>query len=223
MPEAKARIAVLISGEGRNLQAIIDACADGRIDGGIVVVLSNRPDAGGIARARRAGIPVEVLSHRDHASREDFDAAMVARLAAYRPDIVVLAGFMRILTPVFIGAFAGRMLNIHPSLLPRHPGLRTHAAALAAGDAAHGATVHFVTEELDGGAAIIQGQFMIRPDDTAQTLAARTMSEIELKIYPQAVAWMARGELALGPGVVVLQGRTLTLPVGLEALEEGFR
>ncbi|WP_028081867.1 phosphoribosylglycinamide formyltransferase [Solimonas soli] len=223
MPEAKARIAVLISGEGRNLQALIDACADGRIKGEIVVVLSNRAEAGGIARAQRAGIAVEVLSHRDYASREDFDAAMVARLAARRPDIVVLAGFMRILTPLFIAAFAGRVLNIHPSLLPRHPGLRTHEAVLAHGDAAHGATVHFVTEQLDGGAAIIQGQFMVRPHDTAQMLAARVMSEIELKIYPQAVAWMARGELALNGDGVILRGRRLAGPVGLEALEEGFR
>lgn len=218
-----ARLAVLISGEGRNLQAIIDACADGRIAGQIVVVLSNRADAGGIARAQRAGIPVELISHCDYANREAFDAAMLERLAPYRPDVVVLAGFMRILTPPFIAAFRGRMLNIHPSLLPRHPGLHTHEAVLTHGDAAHGATVHFVTEELDGGPLIIQGQFMVRPDDTAHTLAARVMSEIELKIYPQAVAWMARGELALDGDHVILRGRKLSGPVGLEALEEAFR
>ena len=218
-----ARIAVLISGEGRNLQALIDACADGRIAGRIVAVISNRAEAGGLARAQAAGIPTVVLPHRDHASREDYDVALVSRLAGHRPDIVVLAGFMRILTPVFIGAYAGRMLNIHPSLLPRHPGLRTHEAVLAQGDARHGATVHFVTEELDGGPAVIQGEFMVRPDDTPQTLAARVMSDIELKIYPQAVAWMARGELALTSRGVELRGRPLTAPVGLDAVEEGFR
>ncbi|HET8882711.1 MAG TPA: phosphoribosylglycinamide formyltransferase [Solimonas sp.] len=218
-----ARIAVLISGGGRNLQALIDACADGRIDGAIVCVFSNRADAGGLERARRAGIATDVLSHRDYASREAFDAAMLARLRAHAPDIVVLAGFMRILTPAFIAAFAGRMLNIHPSLLPRHPGLRTHEAALAAGDARHGATVHFVTDELDGGPLVIQGELSVRPDDDAVTLAARVMDEIELKIYPQAVAWMARGELALSGSQVRLRGRILAAPVGLEAVEEKFR
>lgn len=218
-----ARIAVLISGGGRNLQALIDACADGRIDGAIVCVFSNRADAGGLERARRAGIATDVLSHRDYASREAFDAAMLARLRAHAPDIVVLAGFMRILTPAFIAAFAGRMLNIHPSLLPRHPGLRTHEAALAAGDAQHGATVHFVTDELDGGPLVIQGELSVRPDDDAVTLAARVMDEIELKIYPQAVAWMARGELALSGSQVRLRGRILAAPMGLEAVEEKFR
>ncbi|MGH8444724.1 MAG: phosphoribosylglycinamide formyltransferase [Solimonas sp.] len=218
-----ARITVLISGEGRNLQALIDACADGRIEGRIVAVISNRAEAGGLARARAAGIPTVVLSHRDYASREDYDVALVSRLAGHRPDIIVLAGFMRILTPVFIGAFAGRMLNIHPSLLPRHPGLRTHEAVLAQGDARHGATVHFVTDKLDGGPLVIQGEFMVQPHDTPQSLAARVMSDIELKIYPQAVAWMARGELALTNGGVELQGRPLAAPVGLEAVEESFR
>ena len=218
-----ARIAVLISGGGRNLQALIDACADGRIDGQIVCVFSNRADAGGLERARRAGLAAEVLSHRDYASREAFDAAMLARLRAHAPDIVVLAGFMRILTPAFIAAFAGRMLNIHPSLLPRHPGLHTHAAALAAGDARHGATVHFVSDELDGGPRIIQGELSVRPDDDAVTLAARVTDEIELKIYPQAVAWMARGELALSGSQVRLRGRILAAPLGLEAVEENFR
>ena len=218
-----ARIAVLISGEGRNLQAVIDACAAGHIPGQVVVAVSNKADAGGLARAQRAGIPVEVLSHREHPTREDYDAALVACLRRHAPDIVVLAGFMRILTPVFIDAYAGRMLNIHPSLLPRHPGLRTHEAALAAGDAKHGATVHFVTAELDGGPPVIQGEFMVHADDTAQTLAARVMSEIELKIYPQAVAWMARGELSLTADGVILRGQTLAGPVGLEAVEESFR
>lgn len=218
-----ARIAVLISGAGRNLQALIDACADGRIDGRIVCVLSNRADAGGLERARRAGIVTEVLSHRDYASREEFDAAMIQRLRDHAPDVIVLAGFMRILTPAFITAFAGRMLNIHPSLLPRHPGLRTHEAVLAAGDARHGATVHFVTEQLDGGPPVIQGEFMVRPDDDAQSLARRVMEEIELKIYPQAVAWLARGELALAGPQVRFRGQVLSGPLNLDAVEEIFR
>lgn len=218
-----ARIVVLISGEGRNLQALIDACADGRIDGRIVGVLSNRSDAGGLARAVAAGIDTCVLSHRDHASREDYDAALVAHLQTWQPDIVALAGFMRILTPVFVRAFAGRMLNIHPSLLPRHRGLHTHQAVLDAGDALHGATVHFVNEELDGGPLVVQGQFTVRAHDTAVTLAGRVMNEVELKIYPQAVAWMARGELRCTLQGALLRDQLLNGPLGLDALEENFR
>lgn len=219
-----ARIAVLISGEGRNLQALIEACAAGRIDGEIVLVLSNRREARGLQRAQDAGIATAMLSHRDYASREAFDAAMLAKLAHCRPDIVVLAGFMRILTPAFIQAYAGRLLNIHPSLLPRHPGLHTHEAVLAAGEHEHGATVHFVTEQLDGGPCIIQGQFKLRDEDTAETLARRVMNEIELKIYPQAVAWLARGDLRMNPdGSVAVKGRTLQQPLTLDALEADFR
>lgn len=218
-----ARIVVLISGEGRNLQALIDACADGRIDGRIVGVLSNRDGVGGLARADAAAIETAVLSHRDYASREDYDTALVAQLQRWQPQIVALAGFMRILSPVFIRAFAGRMLNIHPSLLPRHRGLHTHQSVLDAADAVHGATVHFVNEELDGGPLVIQGQFTVRPEDTAESLAGRVMNEVELKIYPQAVAWMARGELHCTPQGAQLRQQLLTKPVGLEALEEKFR
>ncbi|NKF23648.1 phosphoribosylglycinamide formyltransferase [Solimonas marina] len=218
-----ARIAVLISGTGRNLQALIEACADGRIDGHIVCVLSNRADAAGLERAQQVGIATEVLSHRDYESREAFDTAMIARLLSHTPDIVVMAGFMRILTPAFIAAFAGRMLNIHPSLLPRHPGLRTHEAVLAAGERKHGATVHFVTEELDGGPLIIQDELIVRADDDVMTLAQRVMSGIELKIYPQAVAWMARGELELAGRQVRFKGQILAGPLGRDAVEEKFR
>ena len=218
-----ARIVVLISGEGRNLQALIDACADGRINGRIVGVLSNRGDARGLQRAAAAGIATAVLSHRDYASREAYDTALVTQLQAWQPDIVALAGFMRILTPVFIRAYAGRMLNVHPSLLPRHPGLHTHQAALDAGDGTHGATVHFVDEQLDGGPLVIQGQFTVRAQDTAQTLAQRVMNDIELKIYPQAVAWMARGELRCAEAAVWFRGERLVGPLGLDDLEEAFR
>lgn len=221
--QGEARIAVLISGEGRNLQALIDACADRRIAGRIVVVISNRADAGGLARAQRAGIPTEVVAHRDYASRERYDATLLARLQAHAPDLVVLAGFMRILTPPLIAAFAGRMLNIHPSLLPRHPGLRTHQAVLASGDRVHGATVHFVSDEVDGGPAIIQGQLTVRADDNADALGRRVQDEIELKIYPQAVAWWARGALALSGSEVLLHGQPLAGPLGLQAVEECFQ
>ncbi len=218
-----ARIVVLVSGEGRNLQALIDACSAGHIDGRIVGVLSNRAAARGLVRAGEAGIETAAIPHQAYPTREAFDAAMVECLQRWQPDIVVLAGFMRILTPVFVQAFAGRMLNIHPSLLPRHPGLHTHQAVLDAGDAEHGATVHFVTEALDGGPAIIQGQFTVAPEDTAQVLAQRVMSEIELKIYPQAVAWMARGDLHLTSQGVMLNQTLLRAPLGLAAVEACFR
>lgn len=219
-----ARIAVLISGEGRNLQALIDACAAGKITAQIALVLSNRGEAGGLLRAQRAGIRTAVLSHRDYASREAFDAAMLAQLATVQPDYVLLAGFMRILTPLFIRAYAGRMVNIHPSLLPRHPGLHTHQAVLAAGEREHGATVHFVTEQLDGGPRIIQGQFKLRDEDDAQTLPERVMNEVELKIYPQVLRWLAAGELQLrDDGAVLLRGEVLAQPLGLDALEPAFQ
>ena len=192
-----ARIVVLISGRGRNLQALIDACASGLIDGQVVAVISNHAEAGGLARARAAGIPALARSHRDFASREAFDAALIERIDPYQPNIVALAGFMRILTPAFVGHYLGRMVNIHPSLLPKYPGLHTHQRALEAGDRKHGATVHFVTAELDGGPAIIQGQFTVDAQDTADILADRVMQTIELHIYPQALAWLAAGQVRL--------------------------
>lgn len=217
------RFVVLISGQGRNLQALIEACADGRIPGRIAAVVSNRPQAYGLERARQAGIPAITLPHTDYSSREAYDAALADVVAGYAPDAVVLAGYMRILTPAFITPFADRLLNIHPSLLPRHPGLRTHEAVIAAGDAEHGATVHFVTEALDGGPAIIQGRFKRRPEDTAEVLAERVMQEVELKIYPQAVAWMLAGDLALREGRACFRGRALAQPLAQDALEEPFR
>lgn len=217
------RIVVLISGQGRNLQALADACADGRIDGRIAAVVSSRGDAAGLQRARAAGIPTAVLSARDFTDREAYDAALAALLDQYAPDIVVLAGFMRILTPGFVRRYRGRMLNIHPSLLPRYPGLDTHRKALSAGDAEHGATVHFVTEELDGGPSVIQGKLNVRPEDTAESLAERVMHEIELKIYPQTVAWLAQGDLSMEGDRVRFRGQLLDRPLGLDALDEVFR
>ncbi len=217
-----ARIAVLISGRGRNLEAIAAACADGRIDGRIVRVLSSRADAGGLAFAQSLGLPTTVIESKVFAERSAYDAALSAQLQQDAPDIVVLAGFMRILTPGFVVQWLGRMLNIHPSLLPRHPGLHTHQRALEAGDREHGATVHFVTAELDGGPCIIQGQLNVRAEDTADTLADRVMRNIELKIYPQALAWLARGDLSLRDGVVLFRGRPLVAPLGPAAMDEAF-
>jgi phosphoribosylglycinamide formyltransferase 1 len=218
-----ARIAVLISGRGRNLQAIAAACADGHIDGRIVGVIASRADAAGLALARAAGLDAQVLPSGEFDDRAAYDAALAQRIDALQADIVVLAGFMRILTPDFVARYCGRMLNIHPSLLPRHRGLDTHRRVLEAGDPVHGATVHFVTAELDGGPAVIQGQFTVDPQDTAETLAERVMRDIELKIYPQAIAWLARGDLRLRDGVVMLHGSALERPVGMDALEGSFR
>ena len=181
------RIVVLISGNGSNLQALIDAEKRNELGGGhIVAVLSNRADAYGLERARQADIPAEHLSHKDFADREAFDAALMNRIDTHHPDLVVMAGFMRILTPGFVQHYAGRLINIHPSLLPKYPGLNTHARAIEGKDAEHGATVHFVTEGVDEGPAILQGRVPVLLSDTPETLQQR-VHEIEHKIYPQAV------------------------------------
>jgi len=219
----RARLVILISGRGRNLRALIDAVHDRRIDAELVAVISNRTDAEGLAYARAAGVATEVVAHDEFAERAAFDAALAARLRAHAPDIIALAGFMRVLGDDFVREFEGRMLNIHPSLLPKYAGLHTHRRALAAGDAEHGATVHFVTPEVDGGARVIQGRLMLQPDDDEARLAARVMREIELKIYPQAVAWMARGELRLMDGVAMYKGRRLDQALTMAQLEDAFR
>ncbi|MEW6691442.1 MAG: phosphoribosylglycinamide formyltransferase [Pseudomonadota bacterium] len=186
------RIVVLISGHGSNLQALIDAERRNELGGGrIVAVFSNRADAFGLERARKAGIPTEVVSHKDFPAREAFDAALMERIDAYRPDLVVLAGFMRILTPAFVHHYAGRLINIHPSLLPKYPGMHTHARALEAGEAEHGATVHFVTEGVDEGPIILQGRVPVMPDDAPETLQQRVHA-IEHKIYPEAVRMLCQ-------------------------------
>ena len=217
-----ARLAVLISGRGRNLQALIKAVQAGHIDAQWAVVISNKADAGGLQRAAEAGIATEVVSADRHADRESYDAELADRLAAYSPDIIAIAGFMRILSPAFIGRFAGRMLNIHPSLLPKYRGLHTHRRVLEAGDAEHGATVHFVTEELDGGPLAVQGLFRRRAEDDEASLADRVMHEVELKIYPQAVAWMAAGQLRSDNGKVWFRDRLLSAPLGMADLAPEF-
>jgi phosphoribosylglycinamide formyltransferase 1 len=194
--QPKRRIAILISGRGSNLQAFIDAIANGDMEARISLVLSNNPEAAGLQRAAAAGIATAAVDHRDYASREDFDAALVDTINQHGADVVLLAGFMRILTPVFIDAYAGRLLNIHPSLLPKYPGLNTHQRALDAGDTEAGVTVHFVTAELDGGPPIVQARVAIKAGDNADTLAARVLTQ-EHRIYPLAANWLLQGRLKL--------------------------
>lgn len=203
-----ARLAILVSGRGSNLQAFIDACANGQLSAEIAVVISNNPDAGGLQRAEAAGIATCCINHRDYSTREAFDQALVTELVARRTELVVLAGFMRILTPVFIKPFAGRLLNIHPSLLPKYPGLHTHQRALDAGDTEAGVTVHFVTLELDGGPPIIQARVPILQADTADTLAARVIVQEHL-IYPTAAQWYITGRLRLTDQGAYLDGKPI--------------
>lgn len=219
----RPRIAALVSGRGRNLQALIDAVADGRIEADWAGVISNRPGAAALDRCQAAGVPAEVVDHTAYDSREAFDAALAAVLSERRPDLVVMAGFMRVLGAGFIDAFVGRMINVHPSLLPKYRGLHTHRRALEAGDAEHGASVHFVTAELDGGPVAIQGRFTVAPDDDESRLAERVMNEVELKILPQAVAWFVRGELRCDADGARFRGRPLTRPLSLDDVEADFR
>ena len=202
-------LVVLISGNGSNLQAIIDAIDAGEIPARIRAVISNNPDAYGLERARRAGIPVEVVDHRDFPDRESYDRALQAVIDRYRPDLVVLAGFMRILTPAFVEHYAGRMLNIHPSLLPRYQGLDTHRRVLEAGDSVHGVSVHFVTPELDSGPVVLQAEVPVEPGDTEDDLARKVHAE-EHVIYPRVIRWFAEGRLKLDGDRVLLDGQPMS-------------
>ena len=200
-------VVVLISGRGSNLQAIFDA--------GIPVsaVISNRADAAGLALAAGRGVPTAVVEHRRFETREAFDAALAAEIDRYAPRLVVLAGFMRILTPGFVARYAGRLVNIHPSLLPDFPGLDTHARAIAAGARRHGCTVHFVTADLDHGPVIAQASVPVKPGDSPETLAARVLAE-EHRLYPRAVRWFLDGRLSLENGKVRLEGSDASLVHG---------
>ena len=215
----QARLAILISGRGSNMQAFIEACASGELDAQISVVISNNMDAAGLERAAQAGIATCCIDHRAFPSRETFDQALVDQLQARRADLVILAGFMRILTPVFIKPFAGRLLNIHPSLLPKYPGLHTHQRALDAGDTEAGVTVHFVTPELDGGPPIIQARVPIVAGDNAQTLAARVIVE-EHVIYPLAAQWYLQGRLKLTNQGAYLDGNPIPA-TGIQHIPQG--
>lgn len=201
-------VVVLISGSGSNLQALIDSSAHDGNPARIVAVISNRAEAYGLQRAQQAGIASEALDHRQFDGREAFDVALIQAIDAHRPDLVVLAGFMRILTPGFVKHYSGRLLNIHPSLLPRHKGLHTHRRALEAGDSEHGCSVHFVTEELDGGPLVVQAALPVAADDTPESLARRVHQQ-EHRIYPLAVRWFAEGRLRLGAQGAMLDGQPL--------------
>ena len=204
----KRRIVVLISGSGSNLQSFIDRCADESINGTLVAVLSNRPGVKGLERAAAAAIPNIVVDHSSFESRSEFDAALADVIDSFSPDLVVLAGFMRILTPQFVNRFLGRMINIHPSLLPKYPGLHTHQRAIDAGDSEAGATVHFVTPELDGGPAIVQAKVPLESNETAESLASRVLG-FEHQIYPLAAEWFCQGRLELREGHVILDNELL--------------
>ena len=190
---------ILISGRGSNMQAIVEAGLP------VAAVISNRADAAGLAYAAGRGIATVIVPHRDHATREAFEAALAQAIDGFRPDLVVLAGFMRILTEGFVLRYQGRLLNIHPSLLPAFPGLDTHARALAAGVKLHGATVHFVTAQLDHGPIVIQAAVPVLPHDDEAQLAARVLAE-EHRIYPQAARWFLDGKLVIESGVVRVKG-----------------
>jgi phosphoribosylglycinamide formyltransferase-1 len=195
--KAQKRLVVLVSGGGSNLQSIIDACANQSVNATISAVISNNPNAGGLERAARGNIPNIALDHRAFDSRETFDQALSELIDSFAPDLVILAGFMRILTPEFVDHYLGKMMNIHPSLLPAYPGLDTHRRAIEAGESKAGATVHFVTPELDGGPAIIQAQVAISATETEDSLAAKVLV-FEHQIYPKAIEWFCENRLQMG-------------------------
>lgn len=201
-------VVVLLSGTGSNLQALIDSTRTGDSPVRIAAVISNRSDAYGLQRARGAGIETRSLDHKAFEGREAFDSALVELIDAFNPQLVVLAGFMRILSAGFVRHYEGRLLNIHPSLLPKYKGMHTHQRALDAGDNEHGCSVHFVTEELDGGPLVVQAVVPVESDDSAQTLAQRVHTQ-EHRIYPLAVRWFAEGRLILGDQGALLDGQLL--------------
>lgn len=215
IPMNRLPIVILISGRGSNMQAILDQSANGDLPVAIRAVISNRADAPGLETARAADVHTEVLDHREYTGRDAYDRALQSVIDRYEPALIVLAGFMRILTPGFVRHYEGRLLNIHPSLLPAFRGLDTHRRALAAGASAHGASVHFVTEELDGGPVIAQMNVPIQAGDDADRLAARVL-QAEHRLYPAVIGWFAAGRLQWRDGKALLDGAPLREPVQLE-------
>jgi len=201
-------IVVLISGNGSNLQAIIDACKQKQINGTLRAVFSNKADAFGLERAREAHIPAHALEASQFASREAFDRELVQEIDAYAPDVVVLAGYMRILSPAFVAHYSGRLLNIHPSLLPKYPGLHTHRQVLENGDEEHGTSVHFVTDELDGGPVILQAKVPVFDGDNEDDITDRVQAQ-EHAIYPLVVSWFVDGRLEMRENAAWLDGAKL--------------
>ena len=212
MPAEPLRVVVLISGHGSNLQAFIDGQRQGRLPIDIQAVISSRADAYGLMRAERAGIEHQTLSHRDFASREHYDVALRECVQRYRADLVIMAGFMRILTSAFLCAFQGRLVNIHPSLLPALRGLHTHERALQEGLSEHGCSVHYVIPALDAGPVIVQARVPIKPNDSPDSLQQRVQRQ-EYRIYPLAVRWIAEGRVEMRDGSVWYRGQRQERPL----------
>lgn len=214
----KKRLVILISGSGTNMLNLAEQCIEQRIDAEVVAVISNQADALGLQKAAELGLTTAVLAHNEFANRDEYDRALAQLVASYTPDVVILAGFMRILGAHFVQHFHGRLLNIHPSLLPKYKGLHTHQRALEQGDQEHGVSVHFVTEELDGGPVILQAKVPIFAGDTATDLQAR-VQEQEYRIYPFVVNWLCTQRLRLTPQGAELDGQLLG-PAGYASEED---
>lgn len=212
-------VVVLISGSGSNLQAIIDDSTKQPALYQIAAVISNRADAYGLVRATKAGIASHSLDHKQFDEREKFDHALRELIDSYSPDLLVLAGFMRILSHDFVLHYQGRLLNIHPSLLPKYQGLNTHQRALDAGDEKHGVSVHFVTAELDGGPVVLQAELPILPNDNAETLAQRVLKQ-EHKMYPRVIRWFAQNRLSTTGNTVSMDAQVLSTPLLLDTLDK---
>ncbi len=208
----RCKTAILISGSGTNLQSFIDRVAEGELALDLCVVFSNRPDAYGLVRARNADIPTACIEHGDYPDRESFDHAVIEELDRRQPDLLILAGFMRILSPAFVNHYEGRILNIHPALLPKYPGLDTHQRVLDAGDEWHGSTVHFVTEELDGGPRILQGRLRVDPSESADALQHRVQA-VEHQIYPEAAGLVGSGRVKFRDGQTWIDGKIADEPI----------
>ncbi|MBZ2169894.1 phosphoribosylglycinamide formyltransferase [Marinobacter sp. F4216] len=213
-PAPQPSILILASGSGSNLQALIDASRERDFPGKIVAVGCNRPQAFALERAAQANIETFVVDHTKYQSREEFDGALMAEILRHNPDLIVLAGFMRILTTDFVRAFRGKLLNVHPSLLPKYTGLNTHQRALDAGEAVHGTSIHFVTEELDGGPVIAQAEVQVLPKDTAESLEERVQAR-EHVLYPIVIRWFCEGRIQLGSDFAMFDGELLKSPMRL--------
>ncbi len=215
LSDSRCRLAILISGSGSNLQSFIDRVAGHELSLDIAIVFSNRLDAYGLTRAANASINTSCIEHNDYADRESFDRALALELDQHQPDLLVLAGFMRILSPWFVAHYEGRILNIHPALLPAYPGLDTHQRVLDASEKWHGSTVHFVTDELDGGPRISQGRLLVDHSESADELAKRVQT-VEHQIYPEAANWFAQGRLKYRDGNAWLDDEVLAEPIVID-------
>jgi phosphoribosylglycinamide formyltransferase-1 len=206
------RLAILISGRGSNMEAVARAALAGRLDASVAVVIADRDEAPGLAVARELGLPTKVVAWKSFADRAAFENALAETIEAHRSEVIVLAGFMRVLSPQFAEKYAGRLINIHPALLPKYRGLHTHARVIEAGDAQHGASVHFATAELDGGPVVLQSRLSVRPNETEADLAARVLAT-EHRILPKVLDWMASGRLTWRDDRGWLDGKPLDAPV----------